>query len=104
MGYRLGFRLPWTDVPAVCRPETSAVSWKEPKRYLWLLAAAIPVLVCASWLGVLATGLGAFWWAGPILAFGVIPVLDHMVGPDPDNPPDSVLDWLENDQFYRWAT
>ena len=80
------------------------MSWKDPKRYLWLLGAVVPGLVAASWLVVWATGLGAFWWAGPILAFGVIPVLDHMIGPDADNPPDSALAWLENDRMYRWAT
>ena len=113
-GSRFKIRLPeyaWTDAPflfrppvTVCSPETSAASWKEPKRYLGLLAAAVPLLVYASWLGVLATGIRAFWWAGPILAFGVVPVLDHIIGPDPDNPPDSVLAWLENDPLYRWAT
>ena len=80
------------------------MSWKRPKKYLWLLAAVIPVFVYASWLGVLITGIDAFWWTGPILAFGVTPVLEHMIGPDPDNPPDSVLASLENDPFYRWAT
>ena len=80
------------------------MSWKDPKRYLWLLGAVVPGLVAASWLVVWATGLGEFWWAGPILAFGVIPVLDHMIGPDADNPPDSALAWLENDRMYRWAT
>ena len=80
------------------------MSWKDPKRYLWLLGAVVPGLVAASWLVVWATGLGAFWWAGPILAFGVIPVLDHMIGPDADNPPDSALAWLENNRMYRWAT
>jgi len=89
---------------AVCRPETPAASWKEPKRYLSLLAAVIPVLVYASWLGVWATGFGVFWWTGPVLAFGVIPVLDHMIGADAANPPDSVLARLESDPFYRWAT
>jgi alkane 1-monooxygenase len=114
VGHRFKIRIPecsCTDVQflfrariANCRPDPSA-SWKEPKRYLWLLAAAIPTLVFASWLGVKATGLGAFWWAGPILAFGVIPVLDHMVGPDHVvHTPDSVLAWLESDRFYRWAT
>lgn len=78
--------------------------WRDPKRYLWLLGAVVPALVAASWLVVWTTGLGAFWWAGPILAFGVIPVLDHMIGPDADNPPDSALAWLENDRMYRWAT
>jgi alkane 1-monooxygenase len=112
--YRLRIRLSaclWTAVPflsraraAVCRPETPAASWKEPKRYLSLLAAVIPVLVYASWLGVWATGFGVFWWTGPVLAFGVIPVLDHMIGADAANPPDSVLARLESDPFYRWAT
>src|ERR1700761_630810 len=78
-----------------CRPEASA-SWKEPKRYLWLLAAAVPTFVYVSWLGVQLTGLHIFWWTGPILAFGVIPVADHLIGPDSDNPPDSILTWLEN--------
>lgn len=84
--------------------ETSAASWRQPKRYLWLLATAIPVWVYASWLGVLITGINAFWWTGPILAFGITPILDHMIGPDSENPPASVLAWLENDPFYRWVT
>lgn len=82
----------------------SKASWKEPKRYLWLLATGVPVLVFISWLAVKATGLGIFWWAGPALAFGVIPVLDHLIRPNAANAPDNVLAWLETDPFYRWAT
>jgi alkane 1-monooxygenase len=89
---------------AACRPQTPAVSWKRPRRYLWLLAAAVPALVFPSWKAALATGLGVFWWTVPILAFVVIPVVDHLVGPDSTNPADSVLAWLETDRFYRWAT
>ncbi len=74
------------------------------KRHLWLLATIFPGLVGVSWLAVLLTGVGAFWWSGPILAFGIIPALDHIVGPDSDNPPDSVLARLEDDRFYRWVT
>jgi alkane 1-monooxygenase len=81
-----------------------AASWKKPRRYLWLLAAAVPALVFPSWKAALATGLGVFWWTVPILAFVVIPVVDHLVGPDSNNPADSVLAWLETDWFYRWAT
>ena len=87
-----------------CPPQAPAASWKQPKKYLWLLAAVIPVFVYASWLGVLITGIDAFWWIGPVLAFGVTPVLDQLIGPRPDNPPDSILAWLQNDRFYRWAT
>lgn len=87
----------------VAQAQTSP-SWKKPKRYLWLLAAAIPAFVFASWLGAWATGIGAFWWAAPILAFVVLPILDHMLGPDAENLPDSVLAWLQSDPFYRWVT
>lgn len=86
------------------RPTSSEQSWRDPKRYLWLLGAGVPVLVSASWALVLTTGLAVFWWLGPVLAFGLIPVLDHIVGKDAENPPDSVLAWLESDPFYRWTT
>jgi alkane 1-monooxygenase len=55
-------------------------------------------------VAVRITGLGVFWWTVPILAFVVIPVVDHLKGPDSDNPAESVLGWLESDRFYRWAT
>ena len=96
-------RLSWAP-RGVCAPKTPDGDWNQPKQYLWLLAAVVPVFVYASWLGVLITGIDAFWWTGPILAFGVTPVLDHWIGTRPDNPPDSILAWLENDRFYRWAT
>ncbi|WP_082943755.1 alkane 1-monooxygenase [Mycobacterium sp. 1274761.0] len=78
-------------------------SWRDRKRLLWLLAPLVPSLVAESWFLVQVTGFELFWWLGPILAFAVIPVLDHWVGPDAENPPDSALAWLENDRFYRWV-
>jgi alkane 1-monooxygenase len=78
--------------------------WKDRKRYLWLLGLIIPALVVTAWLAVEATGLGVFWWAGPIVMFGIIPVLDYLVGQDTENPPESALAWLETDAYYRWAT
>jgi alkane 1-monooxygenase len=79
-------------------------SWRDRKRYLWLLGLLIPALVALIWVVVQATGLAVFWWAGPILMFAIIPALDYIVGSDTDNPPDSALAWLQNDPFYRWAT
>src|SRR5882724_10808951 len=71
---------------------------------MWLLGLVVPALVASSWLAVLATGRGVFWWAGPILTFVIIPILDYAVGADADNPPDSAVAQLERDPFYRWAT
>ena len=45
-----------------------------------------------------------FWFFGPLLVFGVFPLLDIAIGVDPTNPPDSVLKWLEQDRYYRWCT
>jgi alkane 1-monooxygenase len=64
----------------------------------------VPGNVAASWVLVLLTGSGFFWWITPVLTFAVIPVLDRIVGDDADNPPDSALAWLEHDRLYRWAT
>jgi alkane 1-monooxygenase len=50
------------------------------------------------------TGLALFWFWGPILIFGIFPPLDLVIGLDADNPPDSVLKWLEQDRYYRWCT
>lgn len=94
-----------TEQQNVSTPSTQpAQVWRDPKRYLWLLGSLVPCLVFESWLLVQVTGLGLFWWFGPILAFIVIPALDHTVGEDSENPPDRALTWLESDRFYRWIT
>ncbi|KAF1052595.1 MAG: Alkane 1-monooxygenase [Burkholderia gladioli] len=49
----------------------------------------------------IATGWHVFWWFGPLFAFGVIPVLDWLIGDDVDNPPDALVAVLENDRYYR---
>jgi alkane 1-monooxygenase len=83
----------------------SAPDWRDgPRKYLWLLGAIVPALVFGSWVAVQVTGTEVFWWSGPILALGVIPLLDQIVGPEAKNPPDSALASLENARFYRWIT
>ena len=43
-----------------------------------------------------------FWWFGPLFAFGVIPVLDTLIGDDRDNPPETVVPQLERERYYRF--
>jgi alkane 1-monooxygenase len=78
--------------------------WHDPKRYAWLLGLLIPTLPFLSWALVHITGLGLFWFYGPMLVFGVFPPLDLALGLDARNPPDSVIKWLEQDRYYRWCT
>jgi alkane 1-monooxygenase len=92
-----------TDSPPAAEALAPA-TWRDPKRYAWLLGLLVPTLPFLSWALVHATGLGVFWFYGPILVFAVFPPLDLALGMDARNPPDSVIKWLEQDRYYRWCT
>ncbi|MGA9875433.1 MAG: alkane 1-monooxygenase, partial [Solirubrobacteraceae bacterium] len=81
-----------------------APTWRDEKRYAWLLGLIVPLLPFISWGLVEATGFGVLWFYGPVLIFGIFPLLDLLVGLDATNPPDSVIKWLEQDRYYRWCT
>jgi alkane 1-monooxygenase len=85
-------------------PAEQSPPWHDSKRYAWLLGLIVPLLPFISWGLVEATGIGAFWFYGPVLIFAVFPLLDLLVGLDASNPPDSVIKWLEQDRYYRWCT
>ncbi|PRD79605.1 alkane 1-monooxygenase [Burkholderia multivorans] len=78
-----------------------AASWSDGKRYLWLLGALTITLPIFAAQLALSTGLHVFWWFGPLFAFGVIPVLDTLIGDDRDNPPEDVVPHLERERYYR---
>jgi alkane 1-monooxygenase len=84
--------------------ELNPAAWSDPKRYAWLLGLIVPSLPFLAWGAVELTGLGAFWFFGPVLVFAIFPVLDYLVGLDAENPPDSIIKWLEQDRYYRWCT
>ena len=81
----------------------ASVPWHDPKRYAWLLGLVIPVSPFAGGALAAVTGSSAWWFLGVMLVFGVIPVLDLVLGLDASNPPDSILAWLEDDRYYRWC-
>lgn len=80
------------------------VRWRDGKRYLWLLGLVIPAIPFIAWGLVSATGSGVFWWVAPMIVFGLIPLLDLLIGMDSENPPDDLIEWLEQDRYYRWVT
>lgn len=78
--------------------------WRDGKRYLWLLGTVVPLLLFTGWGLVSLTGLGLFWWIGPMFVYVVIPILDRFFGDDPSNPPEEIVAWLERDRYYRFVT
>ncbi|HSI26963.1 MAG TPA: alkane 1-monooxygenase [Aeromicrobium sp.] len=81
-----------------------SVTWRDPKRYYWLFSGLIPMLGLTSWALWAWTHWTPVWYWGAFLFFVLIPILDLVMGTDPSNPPDEVLDALEKDRYYRWVT
>ncbi len=85
-------------------PQGSTQQWRDKKRYLWLIGLVVPSLAFLA-VGLYAlTGLGVWLWIGPVVVLGVVPAIDLMTGLDRSNPPDDVIEALEQDRYYRWIT
>jgi len=96
-----------TDTPGYSAPS----QWRDRKRYLWLFGLVPPTaLFLAAALVWVFNQLGwqavapVWWWIGPLLVYGLLPLLDRFFGPDGQNPPDEVMEYLENDRYYRYCT
>jgi alkane 1-monooxygenase len=85
-------------------PEGSSDSWKDKKRYLWLIGLVVPSLAFAGYGLWLATGIGAWFWIGPVVILVIVPAIDLFAGLDRSNPPDDAIEALEKDKYYRWIT
>ena len=63
-----------------------------------------PALVAAGPLLMWLTGdVTALWW--PLLfLYGVVPMVDRLIPPSRNNPPETAVAQLENDLYYRYIT
>ncbi len=84
-------------------PDGSTETWKDRKRYLWLIGLVVPSLAFVGYLGWRLTDVGAFFWIGPIVVLVIVPAIDLFAGLDRSNPPDDMIESLENDRYYRWV-
>lgn len=77
--------------------------WTDRKRRLWPLGVIVPLLPLAAMTGYLGTGATVFLWIGPIVVYGLVPLIDLAVGADAENPPENLVRQLEADRYYRWC-
>ena len=88
--------------------DVTPATWKDGKRYAWLLGLVIPALPFITWLmatqDLVLSGWDGWWFGGPFVVFVAFPALDNVFGMDSTNPPDSVMAWLEQDRYYRYCT
>jgi alkane 1-monooxygenase len=85
-------------------PKGSTEQWRDPKRYLWLIGLVVPSLFFIGYGGWLATGWPGLFWIGPVVILVIVPAIDLVAGLDRSNPPDDVIEALEQDRYYRWIT
>ena len=91
--------------------ELATGTWRDKKRHLWLMGLITPTallvilpLVWALNRAGWQTASQALFWIGPMLTYLLLPVLDLRHGPDGQNPPDEVMERLDNDKYYRYCT
>ena len=82
----------------------STEGWRDRKRYLWLIGLVVPSLAFLGYGMHALTGWGVWFWIGPIVILVVVPAIDLVAGLDRSNPPDDVIEALEQDRYYRWIT
>ncbi|MFT5062685.1 MAG: alkane 1-monooxygenase [Gammaproteobacteria bacterium] len=83
--------------------ENSNSSWKDEKRYLWPLGLITPVFPLLGGLITWATGSELGMWFPPLFLYTILPLLDKVLGKDPHNPPEEVVDQLSQDKYYRYC-
>lgn len=80
---------------------SNPVEWTDGKRVLWLLSPLLPALGVAFLVAFYASQSGLLLWGMPLFFYGLIPVLDLLIGVDRNNPPEAVVVDLEQDRYYR---
>ena len=80
-------------------PRPSAAAWRGVKRYTYLLAFVVPLLVVA---GLLLGGVATF--LTPLFTFVLVPLLDLLVGEDRTNYSEGEESAMGEDRYYRVVT
>ncbi|MGH6649253.1 alkane 1-monooxygenase [Aquabacterium sp.] len=84
---------------------TDPSQYRDRKKALWLLSVLFPLTALIGPVAYLLGHTHALWFfAGPMLVYGGIPLLDAIFYEDKSNPPEAAVPRLEADRYYRWIT
>jgi len=76
----------------------------DRKRWAWALS---PIWICMPLMGIglaLITGAGAWNWLTLAVWYVGLPLADLAIGSDANNPPESAVERLDRDRYYRILT
>lgn len=80
------------------------VEYRDRKRAWWLLSVFYPLLPFLGMAVHAATGREIALGLPLLIAYGLMPLLDALIGEDANNPPEAIVPQLEEDRYYRWLT
>jgi alkane 1-monooxygenase len=80
------------------------VEYRDRKRAWWLLSVVYPLIPLTGLAAHVLTGHPLGLALPLVILYVVMPLLDLVVGEDPNNPPEEVVPQLEEDPYYRWLT
>ena len=80
------------------------VEYRDRKRWWWLLSVVYPLLPFAGMALHAVTGQEIALGLPLLISYGLMPLLDFLIGEDRNNPPEAVVPQLEQERYYRWLT
>lgn len=80
----------------------AASGYRDKKRYAWLLTPLWVLLPALSVILAIATDNAVYYWLTPIMLYFVMPLLDVVIGSDPNNPPENAVRKLDEDNYYKY--
>jgi alkane 1-monooxygenase len=83
---------------------TGRVEYRDNKRWAWLLSVVFPLLPFLGMAAHAASGWQIALALPLVISYGLMPLLDWLIGEDLNNPPEAVVPQLEADRYYRWLT
>ena len=80
------------------------IEYRDRKRWAWSLSVVYPLLPFAGIAAHAFTGYQIALGLPLLISYGLMPLLDALIGEDENNPPEAVVPQLEADRYYRWLT
>ncbi len=80
------------------------VSYRDGKRWAWALSVVWPLLPFVGLAAQHFSGMEIALGLPLVISYGLMPLLDALIGEDENNPPEAVVPQLDADRYYRWLT
>jgi len=93
-----------TKLYATVDPEQGRVEYRDRKRWWWLLSVVYPLIPFTGMALHAYTGHQIALGLPLVISYGLMPLLDLLIGEDENNPPEAVVAQVDADRYYRWLT